>query len=113
MMTTASKPHETEQLRSEAQSRSTYLGVWIALMCSAAMLCWLSIARYRGYNAGMLDLGNMSQAIASVLRGEPLVFTFKDGSMSRLSLHVELFYFLLVPLYALWSSPQVLLVFQA
>lgn len=91
----------------------TFLSVGLAMLGSGGMLTWLSIARYQGYNAGMLDLGNMAQAIASVLRGEPLVFTYKDGAMSRLSLHVESFYYLLVPLYALWSDPRLLLVVQS
>src|SRR4051794_17181677 len=102
-----------EQTRSAARPLNAYVIVWIALACCGGMLAWLSVARYRGYNAGMLDLGNMTQAIASVLRGEPLIFTYKDGAMSRLSLHVELFYYLLVPLYALWHDPRGLLVFQA
>lgn len=79
----------------------------------AALVAWLSARRYAGYNAGMLDLGNMSQAIASVLRGQPLVFTFVDGQTSRLALHVELFYYLLAPLWAVWPDPRALLIAQA
>ncbi|MEA3308112.1 MAG: DUF2079 domain-containing protein [Chloroflexota bacterium] len=78
----------------------------------AVMLGLLSVARYRGYNVGMKDLGRMSQAIWSVTRGQPLVMTSRYGAQSRLALHVELFYFLLVPLYALFSSPITLLLFQ-
>ncbi|PDW01514.1 DUF2079 domain-containing protein [Candidatus Viridilinea mediisalina] len=87
--------------------------LWLAMFVVGTMLTMLSLARYWGYNAGMLDLGNMAQAIASVLRGEPLVFTFVDGPYSRLALHVEIFYFLLAPLWAIWPDPQVLLLFQA
>ncbi len=77
------------------------------------MLLWLSLARYQGYNAGMLDLGNMAQAIWSGTQGDPLVVTFPDGPLSRLAHHVELVYFLFVPFYALWPDPQLLLVGQA
>jgi uncharacterized membrane protein len=87
--------------------------MWAAILLFGSMLAWLSILRYEAYNAGMLDLGNMAQAIASVWRGEPLIFTYKDGPMSRLSLHVELFYFLLAPLYELWRDPRLLLVLQS
>lgn len=79
----------------------------------AAVMAWLSARRYAGYNAGMLDLGNMSQAIASVLRGQPLVFTYVDGATSRLAFHVELLYLLLAPVWALWPDPRGLLVAQA
>jgi len=86
----------------------------VALMlASGVMLAWLSVLRYNGFNIAMLDLGNMAQSIASVLRGRPLEFTYKDGEMSRLALHVELIYFLFAPLYALWSDPRVLLIAQA
>lgn len=76
-------------------------------------LVWLSIARYRGYNIGMSDLGNMSQAVWSSTQGKPLVFTSEHGPLSRLAIHVELFYFFLAPFYAIFPSPAMLLVFQA
>jgi uncharacterized membrane protein len=77
------------------------------------MLAWLSVLRYLGYNAGMLDLGNMTQAIASVLRGRPLEFTFQQGTTSRLAFHVEFFYLLLALPYALWPDPRTLVIIQA
>jgi uncharacterized membrane protein len=88
--------------------------LWTLIALVGILLAALSIARYQGYNAGMLDLGNMSQAIASVLRGEPLVYTEPRGvNLSRLSWHTEVIYFLLAPLYALWADPRVLLIAQA
>ena len=83
------------------------------MLAFGGMLTTLSLMRYVGYNAGMLDLGNMSQAIESVMRGQPLVFTYLDGNMSRLALHVEWFYFLLAIPYALWPDPRLLLMIQA
>ncbi len=85
----------------------------IAIVLMAIMLAWLSIARYEGYNAGMLDLGNMTQAIWSVTQGQPLVFTYVDGPISRLAFHVEWFYLAFVPFYALWPDPRLLLIGQA
>jgi len=76
-------------------------------------MAWLSLARYRGYNFHSFDLGHVSQAIWSVSRGEPLVWTAHGVAWSRLGQHVELLYFLLAPLYALAPSGQTLLVFQA
>ena len=75
-------------------------------------LIWLSIMRYCAYNAEG-DLGNMSQAVWSSTQGKPLVFTSNHGPLSRLALHVELFYFLIAPFYAIFPSPAMLLVFQA
>lgn len=83
-------------------------------MCVAMLLLSsLSIARYAGYNAAMLDLGNMAQAIWSVTEGKPLVFTQPFGAYSRLSGHAEVIYFLLAPLYAFWPDPRLLLTVQA
>lgn len=101
-------------LAAQASPARGYIAAAAALALAwAALLAWLSVRRYVGYNAGMLDLGNMSQAIASVLRGQPLVFTYVDGPTSRLAVHVELFYLLLVPLWALWPDPRALLIAQA
>lgn len=76
------------------------------------MLPTLSVLRYVAYNASMFDLG-MAQAIWSSTRGRPLEFSYRGAPLSRLALHVELVYFLLTPLYALFASPITLLVVQA
>ena len=89
---------------------------WVILIAASligGMLSVLSITRYTGYHAFMFDIGNMSQAIWSGTQGRPLEFTFNEvGNISRLSIHVELFYWLLVPLYSLFPSPITLLIFQ-
>jgi uncharacterized membrane protein len=78
------------------------------------MLAGLSIARYQGYNAGMFDLGNMTQAIWSATQGKPLLYTQPPyGPVSRLSGHVEAIYFLAALPYALWPDPRLLLVLQS
>lgn len=87
--------------------------LWLAIVFFGGLLATLSVLRYNGFNADMFDLGNMAQAIASVRRGEPLVFTYGEGPMSRLALHVELFYFLLALPYALWPDPRLLVTLQA
>ncbi len=85
----------------------------ILMVLAFLMLAWLSVAKYHGYNLVSFDLGNISQAIWSVTQGEPLVFTTLGIEWSRLSLHVELFYFLLAPFYALRPAPDTLLYIQA
>jgi uncharacterized membrane protein len=88
--------------------------LWIAITLCFAMLGWLSIARYAGYNAGMYDIGNMAQAIWSGSQGELLLYSRPEGiRLSRLAGHVEIGYLLLAPLYALWSDPRLLLLLQA
>lgn len=73
----------------------------------------LSIAKYQGFNSKYFDLGAMSQAIWSGTKGLPLIFTGQGIAISRLSRNVELFYFALTPIYALFPSPKTLLLIQA
>jgi uncharacterized membrane protein len=61
----------------------------------------------------MFDLGHMTQAIWSSTQGYPLEFSYRGDIVSRLSLHVELIYYLLAPVYKLIPSPVTLLVIQA
>jgi uncharacterized membrane protein len=86
--------------------------LWVAVIIYLVMIGWLSIARYMGFNAGVLDLGTMYQAIASTLRGEPLIVTSPQGNVSRLAGHFELIYYAFAPLIALWPDPRVLLIGQ-
>lgn len=88
--------------------------LWIAVLLAFAMLAGLSVARYQGYNTGTFDLGNMSQAIWSATQGQPLLYSRPEGlPASRLAGHVELGYYALVPFYALWPDPRLLLIVQA
>jgi uncharacterized membrane protein len=87
--------------------------LWLVTALVAAVATGLAVLRYVGYNASMLDLGNMFQAIMSVLRGEPLVVTAFYGNVSRLAGHVELLYYAFVPFVAIWPDPRVLLIGQA
>lgn len=87
--------------------------LWLAMLLVGVMCAALGLLSYQGYNSGMLDLGNMAQAILSATRGQPLVTTGAEGNFSRLSGHVELIYFAFAPLMALWPDPRLLLLAQA
>jgi uncharacterized membrane protein len=105
-------------VRRGAQLRSLKLGqvdwvILILVLLFAGMLMVLSILRYINYNTGMLDLGNMAQSMWSGTLGYPLDFTYEYGNLSRLALHIEVIYWLFVPLYALFPDPRTLLVVQA
>ncbi len=96
-----------------AAGRRTRLILLALMLLFGVMMAALSIARYRGYNTAMEDLGNMAQAIWSGTQGKPLLFTYFCHPVSRLGLHAELIYLLIVPLYALFPSPATLLILQA
>ncbi|MBK8901473.1 MAG: DUF2079 domain-containing protein [Anaerolineaceae bacterium] len=78
-----------------------------------AEMSYLSLARYTGFNSKYFDLGAMSQAIWSATEGLPLVFTGQGIAISRLARNVELIYFAIAPVYAVFPTPQTLLVIQA
>ncbi len=87
---------------------------WGLIIIVFIELSWLGILRYRCYEARMLDLGTISQAIWSATQGMPLEYTSENGyQASRLGGHAEIIYFLIAPLYTLWSSPALLPVVQA
>jgi uncharacterized membrane protein len=74
----------------------------------------LSVERHRAFATGRFDLGNMVQAVWSTAQGRPLDSTEVGGEQfSRLGAHVDPILVLFTPLYAVWSSPEALLVAQA
>lgn len=83
------------------------------MLLAFAEMAWLSVARYRGYNAFVFDLGVMSQAIWSGSQGQPLIFSTQGIPFSRLARHVELIYFALAPVYRLFPSPITPLIAQS
>jgi uncharacterized membrane protein len=87
--------------------------LFFAISLAFAYTAVFSVIRYLGFNAEMLDLGHMSQAIWSATQGQPLVYTYINGPASDLAKQSEFIYLLLMPFYALLPSPITLLVLQA
>lgn len=94
----------------------------ILLVLALAYAVWfsyLAVLRYETLNARGYDLGNVDQAVWNTAHGRPLEFTNWIGKSddfrypSRLAMHVEPIYFLLAPLYWLWSDVRILLILQA
>jgi uncharacterized membrane protein len=76
------------------------------------LILWQSILRFETYNAAKLDLGNMTQSIWSSTQGSPLMYTSVDGPKSRLAGPMEVIFFAIAPIYALFPDPRVLLIIQ-
>jgi uncharacterized membrane protein len=70
--------------------------------------------RYRAYQFARLDLGDMTQAVWSTAHGHILEVTTDGGrQFVRLGAHEDVFLILLAPFWWVWSSPVMLLTFQA
>src|SRR5207248_11338874 len=83
--------------------------------CTYALVFALfAVARHLAFQTQRFDLGIMSQAVWSTLHGHFLEVTTQRGEqVTRLAVHVDPFLALLAPLWAIWPSPLMLLVFQA
>jgi len=80
----------------------------------ALLFVVIAAAHVESFHAGRADLGSMVQAIWSTLHGHFLGSTSLAGrENTRLVAHVDPFLALLAPLWLIWSSPLMLLVFQA
>jgi uncharacterized membrane protein len=88
------------------------------IIAYAVLFSAITIARHNGLETNAYDLGNVDQAMWNTAHGRPLAFTnwegraktFKAGT--RLAMHVEPIYFLIAPLYWIWSDPRALLILQ-
>jgi len=111
--------HSLSHVRRASTQRSAEAGqlrnlpLLILAILAFVLMLWQSILRFETYNAAKLDLGNMAQSIWSSTQGSPLTYTSIDGPKSRLASHMEVIYFAITPIYALFPDPRVLLIIQA
>ena len=93
--------------------------VLILVLVYAVWFSYLAVLRHETLNSRGYDLGNVDQAIWNTAHGRILQFTNWIGKgddfryPSRLAMHFEPIYFLIAPLYWLWSDVRLLLVLQA
>ncbi len=88
--------------------------LWTAISAYAFGFGALSVLRYRSFNVGRFDLGNMTQAVWATAHGHPLAVTNLQGDqVSRLGSHVDPILVLFAPLWWLWPSPSMLVAVQA
>ncbi len=88
--------------------------LWIAVGAFAAGMSVLSVLQQRAFETGRFDLGNLTQVVWSTANGRFLEITDVNGEqISRLGAHFDPIVVLLVPLWWIWPSPELLLVVQA
>jgi len=92
--------------------------VWVALgaVTFAAVYALLAYLKYRNYDVGRYDLGNMVQAVYNTAHGRFLEITTNDMAprqMSRLGSHVDPILALFALPWLAWPSPVMLLTLQS
>lgn len=86
------------------------LGIFIALY--ASIFSYFSILRHDAFASGF-DLSNMDQTVWNTLHGRIFELTGTNGTISRFSIHADIFLVLLTPLYLIWDNVRILLIFQS
>jgi uncharacterized membrane protein len=80
----------------------------------AAVFVGVAVLHFEAFGSARADLGYMTQAVWSTAHGHFLEATSLSGrETTRLAAHVDPFLLLFVPLLSIWSSPLLLVVFQA
>ena len=87
--------------------------LFLIFILAFVVLGSLSILRYEGYNAAILDLGYMSQAVWSASQGDLLLVSYPQSIQSRLTGHSEIIYFVVAILYKFFPDPKTLLLIQS
>ncbi len=85
----------------------------LAVGAFAAGMSALAVLQQEAFETGRFDVGNLTQAVWSTAHGRFLEMTDLQGvQFSRLGAHFDPLVALLVPLWWLWPSPDMLLVVQ-
>ena len=93
---------------------SPFALLWIAIAAYASAFGALSVLRYRSFETGRFDLGNMVQAVWSTAHGRFLQVTNLHGEQtSRLAAHFDPLLAAFAPLWWIWPNPSLLLTAQA
>ena len=86
----------------------------VAVGAFAAGMSALSVLQQRAFETGRFDVGNLTQVVWSTANGRFLEMTDVHGEqISRLGAHFDPIVVVLVPLWWIWPSPELLLVVQA
>ncbi|MEM7530863.1 MAG: DUF2079 domain-containing protein [Chloroflexota bacterium] len=105
------KPNDNKQSQFRAYLPSVLLA--LAVFAYAIYFAELTLTRYWAFESRALDMGNLDQAIWNTSQGRWFHLTNQQGTVNRLSLHVEPILIPISWLYYIYSGPETLLVLQA
>ncbi len=83
-------------------------------ICFFLLISIWTVFRVRTYSCPSFDMGIFSQMFYGMkTTGLPDTTIERDGLLSHFQVHVSPIYYLLLPLYCLWSEPEMLQILQA
>jgi uncharacterized membrane protein len=101
--------------RRSAQLPWPAIAMWLLVGLYTIFFSAASIQKHLAFQSTDFDLGNLSQVMWNTLHGQPFLLTNPEGAQPEMSLgiHVWLIVLPVSLLYALWSDPRILLIFQS
>ena len=102
------------RLRPKITRRSALLAVGATAAVFALLVGGVGVLRYLSYRAPNYDFGIFSQMFYSMkTRFTPVTTCERDGALSHFAIHASPILYLLLPVYAVFSSPATLQICQA
>ena len=100
--------------RPEVTRRGALIAVGVCAAAFVLLVGGVGVLRYRAYRAPNYDFGIFSQMFYSMkTRFLPITTCERDGALSHFAVHASPILYLLLPVYAVFSSPSTLQVCQA
>jgi len=88
--------------------------VWMLIIAYTVFFSWYTILRHYAFQTGAGDLGFFEQAFWSTIHGRPLYISLWDDlGTTTLAHHVQPIIFFILPIYAIYQSPETLLILQS
>ncbi|MFA6307515.1 MAG: DUF2079 domain-containing protein [Patescibacteria group bacterium] len=89
----------------------SYKILWLAIFIYSLFFSWLSLKKYYNFSYNIFDLTIFNQVFFNTSNGRLFAMTFNLNNY--LADHFTPIIILLLPLYKLWPSPQILLIMQS
>src|SRR5581483_10922836 len=89
-----------------------YSPLLFGMLLYTIVFSYFAIQRHNAFASGY-DLSNMDQTIWNTVHGHFFSLTGKNGTISRFSIHADVFLILLSPLYLLWDNVRLILIVQS
>ncbi len=88
--------------------------VWMLIIAYTIFFSWYTILKHYAFQTSAGDLGFFEQAFWSTIHGRPLYISlWDDVGTTTLAHHFQPIIFLILPIYAIYQSPETLLILQS